>query len=169
MPEVELWSNDVRGCCVHFPLRKNPSPSLSRVRNWVACVFRSLCGEGQGHLAQPMMGCTKWKPSTGDGEIEFKKKVKGAVWAENKDSLVAFQKNIEEAATSFSHTTKSTLLCKKMATAIEEQEKRIMKYKKVVRNILQKKGVCLKSPLSWYFRQGPRWPTTKSTDQKTPL
>ena len=52
---------------------------------------------------------------------------------------------------------------------IEEQEKRIMKYKKMVRNILQKKGVCLKSPLSWYFRQGPRWPTTESMDQKTPL
>ena len=52
---------------------------------------------------------------------------------------------------------------------IEEQEKRIMKYKKMVRNIVQKKGVCLKSPLSWYFRQGPRWPTTESMDQKTPL
>ena len=54
------------------------------------------------------MGCTRWKPSTKNGEIEFKKKVMGAVWAENKDSLVAIQKNIEEAATSFSHTTKST-------------------------------------------------------------
>ena len=90
-----------------FSPSKKPSPPPSRVRNWVACVFRSLCDEGQGHFAQPMMGCTRWKPSTGDGEIEIKK-VMGAVWAENKDSLVAFQKNIEEAATSFSHTTKST-------------------------------------------------------------